>query len=190
MTADGTSPVPTPPARNTKAHPSVFKPRLTVSINNRTASESVWFGSSSVSESPGLEASGRRPCIHFSNQMLCPLARSRLACRVRLSARARSAPHPPPRKPWAGGNRPGNSPKGQAPNEADRRTDGHSSVSDLANSLTSEMLMSSIASHSQFDSKSWQTPDADAGVGPTRLRAPRETLGSAGKAKRTTVDAL
>uniref|UniRef100_A0A8D0CH32 Synaptotagmin-7 n=1 Tax=Scleropages formosus TaxID=113540 RepID=A0A8D0CH32_SCLFO len=46
----------------------------------------------------------------------------------------------------AGGNRPGNSPKGQAPNEADRRTDGHSSVSDLANSLTSEMLMLSPGS--------------------------------------------
>uniref|UniRef100_A0A8C9RLR2 Synaptotagmin-7 n=1 Tax=Scleropages formosus TaxID=113540 RepID=A0A8C9RLR2_SCLFO len=41
---------------------------------------------------------------------------------------------------------PGNSPKGQAPNEADRRTDGHSSVSDLANSLTSEMLMLSPGS--------------------------------------------
>ncbi|XP_029112016.1 synaptotagmin-7 isoform X1 [Scleropages formosus] len=56
------------------------------------------------------------------------------------------AAHNTPPDKRAGGNRPGNSPKGQAPNEADRRTDGHSSVSDLANSLTSEMLMLSPGS--------------------------------------------
>ncbi|KAJ8249163.1 hypothetical protein GJAV_G00231850 [Gymnothorax javanicus] len=41
----------------------------------------------------------------------------------------------------AGGNKPGNSPKGHPPD-----ADGHSSVSDLANSLTSEMVMLSPGS--------------------------------------------
>ncbi|KAL4642149.1 synaptotagmin-7 isoform X3, partial [Arapaima gigas] len=56
------------------------------------------------------------------------------------------ATHNTPPDKRAGGNRPGNSPKGQPPDESDRRTDGHSSVSDLANSLTSEMLMLSPGS--------------------------------------------
>ncbi|KAG7473900.1 hypothetical protein MATL_G00100710 [Megalops atlanticus] len=56
------------------------------------------------------------------------------------------ASHETPPDKRAGGNKPGNSPKGQPPDEADRRTDGHSSVSDLANSLTSEMVMLSPGS--------------------------------------------
>ncbi|KAJ8272199.1 hypothetical protein COCON_G00110580 [Conger conger] len=48
--------------------------------------------------------------------------------------------------PGAAGNKPGNSPKGHPPEDSDRRNDGHSSVSDLANSLTSEMLMLSPGS--------------------------------------------
>ncbi|XP_036391040.1 synaptotagmin-7 isoform X3 [Megalops cyprinoides] len=56
------------------------------------------------------------------------------------------ASHETPPDKRAGGNKPGNSPKGQPPDEADRRADGHSSVSDLANSLTSEMVMLSPGS--------------------------------------------
>ncbi|XP_067301251.1 synaptotagmin-7b isoform X2 [Pseudorasbora parva] len=37
-------------------------------------------------------------------------------------------------------NKPGSSPKGQTPDESNRRTDANSSVSDLANSVTSDML--------------------------------------------------
>lgn len=39
------------------------------------------------------------------------------------------------------GNKPGSSPRGQTPDEAGRRHDANSSVSDLANSVTSDMLM-------------------------------------------------
>ncbi|XP_064191935.1 synaptotagmin-7-like isoform X3 [Anguilla rostrata] len=56
------------------------------------------------------------------------------------------ASHENPPDKRAGGNKPGNSPKGHPPEEGDRRNDGHSSVSDLANSLTSEMLMLSPGS--------------------------------------------
>nr|XP_023675405.1 synaptotagmin-7 isoform X3 [Paramormyrops kingsleyae] len=56
------------------------------------------------------------------------------------------ASHETPPDKRASGNRPSNSPKGQPPDDTDRRTDGHSSVSDLANSLTSEMLMLSPGS--------------------------------------------
>ncbi len=41
-------------------------------------------------------------------------------------------------------NKPGSSPKGQTPDESSRRTDANSSVSDLANSVTSDMLMVSF----------------------------------------------
>lgn len=39
------------------------------------------------------------------------------------------------------GNKPGSSPRGQTPDETGRRHDPNSSVSDLANSVTSDMLM-------------------------------------------------
>lgn len=39
------------------------------------------------------------------------------------------------------GNKPGSSPRGQTPDETGRRHDANSSVSDLANSVTSDMLM-------------------------------------------------
>lgn len=38
-------------------------------------------------------------------------------------------------------NKPGSSPNGQTKDESNRRTDANSSVSDLANSVTSDMLM-------------------------------------------------
>ncbi|XP_068450968.1 synaptotagmin-7b isoform X3 [Clinocottus analis] len=44
------------------------------------------------------------------------------------------------------GNKPGNSPRGQTPDESGRRHDANSSVSDLANSVTSDMLMLSPGS--------------------------------------------
>ncbi|XP_076879194.1 synaptotagmin-7b isoform X2 [Brachyhypopomus gauderio] len=47
------------------------------------------------------------------------------------------------------GNRPGSSPKGQTPEESGRRTDANSSVSDLANSVTSDMLMLSPGSEEE-----------------------------------------
>ncbi|XP_061100220.1 synaptotagmin-7-like isoform X2 [Conger conger] len=56
------------------------------------------------------------------------------------------AGHENPSDKRAAGNKPGNSPKGHPPEDSDRRNDGHSSVSDLANSLTSEMLMLSPGS--------------------------------------------
>ena len=39
------------------------------------------------------------------------------------------------------GNKPGSSPRGHTPDETGRRHDANSSVSDLANSVTSDMLM-------------------------------------------------
>ncbi|XP_055038711.1 synaptotagmin-7b isoform X2 [Misgurnus anguillicaudatus] len=47
------------------------------------------------------------------------------------------------------GNKPGSSPKGQTPDESNRRTDANSSVSDLANSVTSDMLMLSPGSEEE-----------------------------------------
>ncbi|XP_068586231.1 synaptotagmin-7b isoform X2 [Cebidichthys violaceus] len=44
------------------------------------------------------------------------------------------------------GNKPGSSPRGQTPDESGRRHDANSSVSDLANSVTSDMLMLSPGS--------------------------------------------
>ncbi|XP_061743125.1 synaptotagmin-7b isoform X1 [Nerophis ophidion] len=44
------------------------------------------------------------------------------------------------------GNKPGSSPRGHTPDESGRRHNGNSSVSDLANSVTSEMLMLSPGS--------------------------------------------
>uniref|UniRef100_A0A8C4HM04 Synaptotagmin VIIb n=1 Tax=Dicentrarchus labrax TaxID=13489 RepID=A0A8C4HM04_DICLA len=44
------------------------------------------------------------------------------------------------------GNKPGSSPRGQTPDETGRRHDANSSVSDLANSVTSDMLMLSPGS--------------------------------------------
>ncbi|XP_061887400.1 synaptotagmin-7-like isoform X4 [Entelurus aequoreus] len=44
------------------------------------------------------------------------------------------------------GNKPGSSPRGHTPDESGRRHDANSSVSDLANSVTSEMLMLSPGS--------------------------------------------
>nr|XP_040058012.1 synaptotagmin-7b isoform X7 [Gasterosteus aculeatus aculeatus] len=44
------------------------------------------------------------------------------------------------------GNKPGSSPRGQTPDEGGRRHDGNSSVSDLANSVTSDMHMLSPGS--------------------------------------------
>ncbi|KAM8895022.1 synaptotagmin-7b isoform 2-T2 [Spinachia spinachia] len=44
------------------------------------------------------------------------------------------------------GNKPGSSPRGQTPDESGRRHDGNSSVSDLANSVTSDMHMLSPGS--------------------------------------------
>uniref|UniRef100_A0AAY4BG99 C2 domain-containing protein n=1 Tax=Denticeps clupeoides TaxID=299321 RepID=A0AAY4BG99_9TELE len=52
---------------------------------------------------------------------------------------------PPPDKRTAN-CKPGSSPKGQTPDEVNRRPDANSSVSDLANSLTSDMLMLSPGS--------------------------------------------
>ncbi|KAL2088961.1 hypothetical protein ACEWY4_015860 [Coilia grayii] len=52
---------------------------------------------------------------------------------------------PPPDKRGAN-NKPGSSPRGQTPDDAARRQDANSSVSDLANSLTSDMLMLSPGS--------------------------------------------
>uniref|UniRef100_A0A672PCD3 Synaptotagmin-7 n=1 Tax=Sinocyclocheilus grahami TaxID=75366 RepID=A0A672PCD3_SINGR len=46
-------------------------------------------------------------------------------------------------------NKPGSSPKGQTPDESSRRTDANSSVSDLANSVTSDMLMLSPGSEEE-----------------------------------------
>ncbi|XP_068078247.1 synaptotagmin-7b isoform X2 [Danio rerio] len=46
-------------------------------------------------------------------------------------------------------NKPGSSPKGQTPDESHRRTDANSSVSDLANSVTSDMLMLSPGSEEE-----------------------------------------
>uniref|UniRef100_A0A673JPE9 Synaptotagmin-7 n=1 Tax=Sinocyclocheilus rhinocerous TaxID=307959 RepID=A0A673JPE9_9TELE len=46
-------------------------------------------------------------------------------------------------------NQPGSSPKGQTPDESSRRTDANSSVSDLANSVTSDMLMLSPGSEEE-----------------------------------------
>ncbi|KAI4873280.1 hypothetical protein NFI96_005800 [Prochilodus magdalenae] len=50
--------------------------------------------------------------------------------------------------PRAVGNKPNSSPKGQTPDES-RRTDANSSVSDLANSVTSDMLMLSPGSEEE-----------------------------------------
>uniref|UniRef100_A0A3Q3X3V9 Synaptotagmin-7 n=1 Tax=Mola mola TaxID=94237 RepID=A0A3Q3X3V9_MOLML len=47
------------------------------------------------------------------------------------------------------GNKPGSSPRGQTPDEAGRRHDANSSVSDLANSVTSDMLMLSPGSEEE-----------------------------------------
>ncbi|XP_073667982.1 synaptotagmin-7b isoform X2 [Paramisgurnus dabryanus] len=47
------------------------------------------------------------------------------------------------------GHKPGSSPKGQTPDESNRRTDANSSVSDLANSVTSDMLMLSPGSEEE-----------------------------------------
>ncbi|XP_051987480.1 synaptotagmin-7-like [Xyrauchen texanus] len=52
----------------------------------------------------------------------------------------------PPADKRPTGNKPGSSPKGQTPDESNRRTDANSSVSDLANSVTSDMLMLSPGS--------------------------------------------
>ncbi|XP_026071945.1 synaptotagmin-7-like [Carassius auratus] len=46
-------------------------------------------------------------------------------------------------------NKHGSSPKGQTPDESSRRTDANSSVSDLANSVTSDMLMLSPGSEEE-----------------------------------------
>uniref|UniRef100_A0A671KNG2 Synaptotagmin-7 n=1 Tax=Sinocyclocheilus anshuiensis TaxID=1608454 RepID=A0A671KNG2_9TELE len=46
-------------------------------------------------------------------------------------------------------NKPSSSPKGQTPDESSRRTDANSSVSDLANSVTSDMLMLSPGSEEE-----------------------------------------
>ncbi|KAG9266494.1 synaptotagmin-7b isoform X1 [Astyanax mexicanus] len=54
----------------------------------------------------------------------------------------------PPADKRAIGNKPGSSPKGQTPDEG-RRTDANSSVSDLANSVTSDMLMLSPGSEEE-----------------------------------------
>ncbi|XP_047436999.1 synaptotagmin-7b isoform X3 [Mugil cephalus] len=47
------------------------------------------------------------------------------------------------------GNKPGSSPRGQTPDETGRRHDANSSVSDLANSVTSDMLMLSPGSEEE-----------------------------------------
>ncbi|XP_041640021.1 synaptotagmin-7b isoform X2 [Cheilinus undulatus] len=47
------------------------------------------------------------------------------------------------------GNKPGSSPRGQTPDETGRRHNGNSSVSDLANSVTSDMLMLSPGSEEE-----------------------------------------
>ncbi|KAM9461888.1 synaptotagmin-7b isoform 1-T1 [Clarias gariepinus] len=47
------------------------------------------------------------------------------------------------------GNKANSSPKGQTPDESNRRTDANSSVSDLANSVTSDMLMLSPGSEEE-----------------------------------------
>ncbi|XP_057206806.1 synaptotagmin-7b isoform X2 [Triplophysa rosa] len=47
------------------------------------------------------------------------------------------------------GNKAGSSPKGQTPDESNRRTDANSSISDLANSVTSDMLMLSPGSEEE-----------------------------------------
>ncbi|XP_056608427.1 synaptotagmin-7b [Triplophysa dalaica] len=47
------------------------------------------------------------------------------------------------------GNKTGGSPKGQTPDDSNRRTDANSSVSDLANSVTSDMLMLSPGSEEE-----------------------------------------
>ncbi|XP_041916742.1 synaptotagmin-7b isoform X2 [Alosa sapidissima] len=47
----------------------------------------------------------------------------------------------PPSDKRGANNKPGSSPRGQTPDDAGRRQDANSSVSDLANSLTSDMLM-------------------------------------------------
>ncbi|XP_036442979.1 synaptotagmin-7b [Colossoma macropomum] len=54
----------------------------------------------------------------------------------------------PPADKRAVGNKPSSSPKGQTPDES-RRTDANSSVSDLANSVTSDMLMLSPGSEEE-----------------------------------------
>ncbi|KAG1959550.1 synaptotagmin-7b isoform X2 [Pimephales promelas] len=46
-------------------------------------------------------------------------------------------------------NKPGSSPKGQTPDESNRRTDANSSVSDLANSVTSDLVMLSPGSEEE-----------------------------------------
>ncbi|XP_051561698.1 synaptotagmin-7-like [Myxocyprinus asiaticus] len=55
----------------------------------------------------------------------------------------------PPADKRTTGNKPGSSPKGQTPDESNRRTDANSSVSDLANSVTSDMLMLSPGSEEE-----------------------------------------
>ncbi|XP_030650092.1 synaptotagmin-7b [Chanos chanos] len=52
----------------------------------------------------------------------------------------------PPSDKRVANNKPGSSPKGQTPDESSRRPDANSSVSDLANSVTSDMLMLSPGS--------------------------------------------
>ncbi|XP_058257053.1 synaptotagmin-7b isoform X3 [Hemibagrus wyckioides] len=55
----------------------------------------------------------------------------------------------PPGDKRAIGNKANSSPKGQTPDESNRRTDPNSSVSDLANSVTSDMLMLSPGSEEE-----------------------------------------
>ncbi|XP_026766677.1 synaptotagmin-7b isoform X1 [Pangasianodon hypophthalmus] len=55
----------------------------------------------------------------------------------------------PPGDKRAIGNKANSSPKGQTPDESNRRTDANSSVSDLANSVTSDMLMLSPGSEEE-----------------------------------------